>query len=243
MYGTMNSPPPKPPKGPGLLAGKNKTILYAVVALVIIAVIGMVVYPMLNKGGTAEPGTTPTLPVTTVPIHIGTVVIPVTTAQSIPATGTYVHVGYLGGFKGSYGMPDAMTIVPGNSGDRMWEVELANGTVNATFEKLDGSTHELLVEIFRNGALLSQGRTTIGHGSVALSVNVTTGEALAPVTSGGSTTTPAAQNQTAPAATTATSAVTATPAVNGTTVIATTAVTNVATAATTAAVNTTATTP
>jgi hypothetical protein len=239
----MSSPPPKPPKGPGFLAGNKKTILYAVIAIVIIAVVGMVVYPMLSNGGTGQAAPTPTPPVTTIPIHIGTVVIPETTAPSIPATGVFVHVDYLGGYKGSYGMPDAMTIVPGNSGDRVWEVELANGTVNATFEKLDGSTHELLVEIFKDGATLSRGSTTIGHGSVALSVNVTTGVASAPVTSGGGTVTPAAQNQTAPAATSAASAVTATPVANSTTVVATTtSVTNVTTAATTAAVNTTTTT-
>ena len=102
-----------------------------------------------------------------------------------PRTGVYVHVNYLGGFKGNYGIPDTITNVPGNSGDRVWEVENAtNSTVQATFTKLDGSPHELLVEIYKDGKVLSSGTTTVGHGSVTLSVDMVTGIAAAPVTSG-----------------------------------------------------------
>ena len=192
----------------------------------------MFAYPMLTaKGQQGEPVSTPTPPVTTVPIHIGTVVVPVTTPPVVPATGVYVHVDYLGGFKGSYGMVDAMTTVPGNSGSRVWEVENANGTVQASFEKLDGSVHELLVEIFRDGAVITKGSTTIGHGSVTLAVNVTSGEVSAPITSGGgAVTTAASLNQTA----------TPTTAANNTTVQPTTAAnSSITTATTTASVNAT----
>jgi hypothetical protein len=230
-FGSMSSPPPKPPKGPGFLSGNKKTLIYAAIVLIIVAVGGLFAYPMLTAGGQqGEPVSTPTAPVTTIPIHIGTVVIPVTTPPVVPATGVYVHVDYLGGFKGSYGMPNALTTVPGNSGSRVWEVENANGTVQATFEKLDGSAHELLVEIFRDGAVITKGSTTIGHGSVALFVNLTSGEVSAPVTSGGGAVTTASLNQTATPAT----------AVNSTTVQPTTAATtSVTTVKTTAAVNTT----
>ena len=240
-FGGFSSPPPKPPKGSGLLGGKKKNVIIALIAMIIIIVAAVVIFPMVaTKGEEPTPSSTPTPPVTTVPIHIGTIVIPVTTSASIPATGVYVHVVYLGGFKGSYGMPpDAMTIVPGNSGERVWEVELANGTVNATFEKLDGSTHELLVEIFKNGVPLTSANTTIGHGSVALSVNVTSGEAAPPVTSGA-----APLSTAAPAATTAAVTTNTTAAAAATTVQTTTAaVTNTTTTVTTAAVNATATTP
>jgi hypothetical protein len=82
-------------------------------------------------------------------------------------------------------LQEAITTVPGNSGDRVWEVENATGTVKATFEKLDGSSHELLVEIYKDGRALTSGTTTVGHGSVALSVNTISEIAAAPVTSGG----------------------------------------------------------
>jgi hypothetical protein len=240
-FGSMSFPPPKPPKGPGFLAGNKKTLIYAAIVLIIVAVGGLFAYPMLTAGGQqGQPISTPTTPVTTVPIHIGTVVIPVTTPPVVPATGIYVHVDYLGGFKGSYGMLNAMTTVPGNSGSRVWEVENANGTIQATFEKLDGSAHELLVEIFRDGAVITKGSTTIGHGSVALSVNLTSGEVSAPVTSGGGTATTVPLNQTATPATAANSTATVTPAANSTTVQPTTAATTIVTTVkTTAAVNTT----
>jgi hypothetical protein len=121
---------------------------------------------------------------------------------------------YLGGFKGSYGLPESITTVPGNSGDRVWEVENASGTVQATFEKLDGSSHELLVEIYKDGRALTSGTTTVGHGSVTLSVNTISEIAAAPVTSGGST----PKTVTAPPVTTTTVSKTPTPAVNMTTV-------------------------
>jgi hypothetical protein len=101
---------------------------------------------------------------TVVPIEIKT--------SDIPIEGVYIHVNYLGGFKGIYGMPDLLTTVPGNSGDRVWEVEDAKGTVIAEFEKLDGSGHELLVEIYNNGILLSRDSTVIGHGSVKMSAEI-----------------------------------------------------------------------
>jgi hypothetical protein len=182
-------PPPKPPSGRSLMPGKQ-TILTAAVALVAILLIAagaLFVYPMLTSGGLTLPSgdnTTPSSGSSTV-LKTGTIVIKETPAPVIPLTGVYVHVNYLGGFKGSYGIPDMLTTEPGNSGDRIWEVENAtNSSVQATFEKLDGSGHPLLVEIYKNGKLLTSGTTTVGHGSVALSVDIVTGKAAAPVTSG-----------------------------------------------------------
>jgi hypothetical protein len=115
----------------------------------------------------------------------------------------------------------------------VWEVENAtNSTIQATFEKLDGSPHELLVEIYRNGKVLTSGTTTVGHGSVALSVNMVTGIAAAPVTSGGSSTTKTA---TAAAAATSPAVTTAVPAANTKTALITTVITTAAANVTTAA--------
>ena len=92
----------------------------------------------------------------------------------------------------------------------------SQGAAQATFEKLDGSAHELLVEIFRDGAVITKGSTTIGHGSVALFVNLTSGEVSAPVTSGDGAVTTTPLNQTATPATAVNSTATATPAANST---------------------------
>jgi len=221
------TPPPKPPRGRSFMPGKQTMLTAAavLVAILIVAAGALFVYPMLTSGGLTLPfgdgnttsGTTST---TSIAKLTGAPVVKETSSVAIPETGVYVHVNYLGGFKGSYGIPDAITTVPGNSGDRVWEVENAtNSTVQATFEKLDGSSHELLVEIYNNGKALSSGTTTVGHGSVALSVDMVTGVAAAPVTSGGTAkTTPAA------AVTTPAGVATTSPAGN-TTMVATTATT------------------
>jgi hypothetical protein len=221
----------------------NQTVITAAVVLVAILLVAagaLFVYPMLTSGGLTTPSgsgdVTPT-PTSSTIKPSGTIVVKETQAPEIPPTGIYVHVNYLGGFKGSYGIPDMITTVPGNSGDRVWEVENAtNSTVQATFEKLDGSSHELLIEIYKNGKALTSGSTTVGHGSVALSVDMVTGIAAAPVTSGSASKTTA---ETAAVATTAAVTTTAPAAANMTTVTTTATTTAMTTATTTIAVNTT----
>lgn len=234
---TDSSPPPKPPRDRSVLPGKGPilTAAVAVVAILLVAAGAIFIYPMLTSDGSTSPSgpadVTPTSTSSTTPSP-GTIVIRETQAPLIPATGVYVHINYLGGFKGIYGMPDMITTVPGNSGDRVWEVENAtNSTVQATFEKLDGSSHELLVEIYKNGKVLTSGTTTVGHGSVALSVDIPTEIAAAPVTSGTSST---AKNPTAAAVTTVAAVMTAAPAENATTLL-TPSSTTVASDTTTAA--------
>ena len=222
--------PPKPPRGPG--SGKKviKTVGVIAIVLIILAAVVLFVYPMLTggggsliPGGTGNPVTTaptPKLPVT--------MFVPSETTHVIPASGVFVHVNYLGGWTGTYGMPPDMLSIT-NSGDRVMEVELANGTVNASFMKQDGSAHLLLVEIYKDNTVLTKGTTTIGHGTVELSVNVTTGVALAPITSGGGAVTTApsttAVNTTAtaiPVVSVNTTTTTAVPASTVTTAVATT---------------------
>lgn len=230
--------PPKPPRRRSIMPGK-KTIFTAAAVLVVILIVAagaLFIYPMLTSGGLTIPSgsgddtSTPSSTSSTVKTS-GTIVIKQTVAPDIPGTGVYVHVNYLGGYKGSYGIPDTITTVPGNSGDRVWEVEnTTNSTVQATFEKLDGSAHELLVEIYRDGKVLTSGTTTVGHGSVALSVDMVTGIAAAPVTSGVGTA------KTAPAAAVTTPAPVETPSPAATTtMVTTTATTAVAENTTTAA--------
>jgi hypothetical protein len=215
----------------------KQTILTAAVALVVILLIAagaLFVYPILTSGGMTLPSgdnTTHSSGSSAI-LKTGTIVIKETPAPVIPLTGVYVHINYLGGFKGSYGIPDMLTTVPGNSGDRIWEVENAtNSSVQATFEKLDGSGHPLLVEIYKDGKLLTSGTTTVGHGSVTLSVDIVTGKATAPVTSGEGS---AAKTEGAVTAVPATGVETKAPAANTVTVTTTSVTTAVAANATTA---------
>jgi hypothetical protein len=183
LPGAPASPPPLPKRRGALPAKKLLLTIGCIVAVILlIAVLAVVVLPMLKPdGATSSTGSTTLKPSTSfVAIE--------TTAPVIPATGVWVHVDYLGGWKGTYGQTGAIVTIPGNSGNRIMEVENANGTVQATFEKLDGSSHDLLVEIYKNGTALTRGITSVGHGSVALSVDTITGEAATPITSGNATT-------------------------------------------------------
>jgi hypothetical protein len=185
--------PPLPQKRKGISGfkpGKGVTMgLGAILIIFLVIIIGAYfIYPMVIGGGShVVPGPTQTV-VTPTPAVRPTatqVLIPEKTPQPVPATGIYVHVAYLGGWKGSYGIPSALQSVI-NSGDRFYEVENATSTVNATIEKLDGSTrHPLTVEIYKDGKVLTKGETTAGYGKVAVSVNVATGVAQGPLTSTG----------------------------------------------------------
>jgi len=169
--------------------GKQATpVIIMIIIIIAVVLAGIFLYPMISNGGEKTPGnsTAPTTaPVT--PKPSGTIIPPTEKPVAIvPTEGISVHINYLGGWKGSYGMPSALQMVT-SSGDRFYLVENATGTVQASIEKLDGSTKQvLIVEIFRNGKLLTQGNTSVGFGKVTLSVDTTTGVATAPQISTGS---------------------------------------------------------
>ena len=184
------SPSPQKPRGARRLPGKKVFMAIGVIILLIlIAVAGVVfVYPMISGSGPSIPGPATGVPVTSppptttsTPTPSGTIVIPAATAAPVvPTTGVYAHISYIGGWKGTYGMPAALQTVE-NSGDRFFEIENAAGPVEVTIEKMDGSTrHELVVEIYRNGGLLTSGKTSDGFGKVTVSADATTGVTQAP---------------------------------------------------------------
>ncbi|MDP2796453.1 MAG: hypothetical protein Q8N94_02950 [Methanoregula sp.] len=199
---TAASPPPKKPRRAIRMPGKKVFMAIGVIILlIVIAVAGVVfVYPMISGSGTPIPGSATGVPATTstpvttsTPASSGTIVIPVeTTAPGVPATGVYAHISYIGSWKGTYGMPSDLQKME-LSGDHFYEIVNATGPVQATFEKLDGSTrHELVVEIYRNGGLLTTGKTSEGYGKVTVSADATTGVAQVPQIGVGTLTTTAA---------------------------------------------------
>jgi hypothetical protein len=192
-------PPPSRNPRSGIKPGK-RTVYAGIVIFLIIAVIlgGFFIYPLISKGGQIPSATSTsptTLPVTQIPSG-NIVTLKVTPVITVPPEGIYVHIRYIGGWKGSYGIPsDLLTIT--NSGDRYYPVENATGIVQASFGKLDSSTKQtLLVEILRNGQVLTSGNTTAGFGTVTLSVDTVTGVAKAPELSTGGVTTTVTKIQT-----------------------------------------------
>jgi hypothetical protein len=88
---------------------------------------------------------------------------------TVPGKGVFVKVSYLGSFSGKYGMEGAM-VTATDSGERIYTIENANGTISATFKKTDPSTkpHELTVEIWKDGKVLKFDKNTSAHGEVSV---------------------------------------------------------------------------
>jgi hypothetical protein len=165
-------------------------VISVLIVLVAVGAGAIFLLPMLNSGGPGaaegSSGATVTTVATTSPVGpTPTLVIAATTTQPVPPTGVQVHVNYIGGYKGTYGMPANLQTVQ-SSGDRYFEIVNATGSIRASFQKLDSSTtHALTVEIYKNGKLLTQGSVSTSYGTVTLSADATTGVAQPAQTGGG----------------------------------------------------------
>lgn len=191
---------PKKSRMPG-----KKTIMIGVAIIVVIAIIAAVVVvglPMLSSvlpsgeggsssggslfGGSSDSSSSAVFTNT----GVESITVKETTAVSVPATGVWVKISYLGSYKGTYGMPSDLQTAE-DSGDKLFEVVNGTGTIKATIEKKDSSTkHDLVVGIYKNGKLLKSGETSVAYGKVAISAD--TGASAAAAASG----TPASGNAT-----------------------------------------------
>jgi hypothetical protein len=92
--------------------------------------------------------------------------------ETVPGTGAFVRVSYIGGFAGTYGINGEMVMVR-NSGDRVLPLNATTGAVSATFHKEDGSTrHEIVVEIYKDGKALKFARNSSAFGEVSVNAQV-----------------------------------------------------------------------
>jgi len=141
-----------------------------VLLLVVLSLVGIVVL----SGCVGQQSTPPTTTVSTVsstqPAQVSsTQTVKPTVQVTIPVTGVFVKVSYLGSFNGTYGMNGAMQQVK-NSGDRVYEVTNATGSVAAIFYKQDESTtHDITVELWKNKVLLTSAKNSTPFGKVSIS--------------------------------------------------------------------------
>jgi hypothetical protein len=141
------------------------------VLLLVLSLVGIVFLSGCVGQPSTPPGTTvTTVPGTQVPTSqvSGTLTFKPTVQVTIPVTGVFVKVSYLGSFNGTYGMAGAMQQVI-SSGERVYEITNATGSVSATFFKQDDSTtHEIAVELWKNGALLTSQKNSTSFGKVSI---------------------------------------------------------------------------
>ena len=92
--------------------------------------------------------------------------------ETVPGTGAFVKVSYIGGFAGIYGINGEMVTVR-NSGERVLPLNATTGAVSATFHKEDGSTrHEIVVEIYKDGKALKFAKNSSAFGEVSVNYQI-----------------------------------------------------------------------
>lgn len=91
----------------------------------------------------------------------------------IPTSGVWVKVTYSGNFSGSFGTPGVLKFVEGG-GDHIYPISTIDGPVVVTIQKSDGSSAELAVDVYKDGALRRHGATTSPSGIVEIQASVKT---------------------------------------------------------------------
>jgi hypothetical protein len=153
---------------------KPWVIIAAVVGIIAVVIIALVFFmgggPSAPAGSSAQTQVSATNPSVqqTTGVGVAPSVIKTVAAVTVPGEGVYVRVNYLGGFAGTYGMEGNMTTTR-NSGDRVFVVENATGTVSATFHKEDASTrHEIVVEIYKDGRVQKAAKNSSSYGEASV---------------------------------------------------------------------------
>lgn len=165
--------------------------IIVVVLLVVLAAGALFVYPMISSslssigqsstGGSSEGesqsgesqsgGSSAPSSISLTNQGVTSITVKETTAPTVPVSGVWIMIDYIGGYKGSYGMSSDLQKVE-SSGSRLFEVVNATGTVQAAIEKKDSSTkHELTVSIYKDGKLLKSGATKESYGKVSISAD------------------------------------------------------------------------
>jgi hypothetical protein len=157
---------------------KPWVIIAAVVGIIAVVIIALVFFmgggssvPAGSSGQTQVTSTSPSVQ-QTAGVGAAPSVIKTPAVVTVPEKGVYVRVSYLGGFVGTYGMEGNMTNMR-NSGDRVFVVENATGTVSATFHKEDTSTrHEIVVEIYKDGKVQKAAKNSSSYGEASVTWTV-----------------------------------------------------------------------
>jgi len=152
---------------------KPWVIIAAAIGIIAVVIIALAFFMSGGLGGAAKTstpagsssGNTPTAQQTIV-FGVAPSVIITQAPVVVPAEGVFVKVSYLGSFSGRYGMADDLQAVR-NSGNRVFGIENATGTILADFTKEDDSSrHDLTVEIWKDGKTLKTASNSSGFGEV-----------------------------------------------------------------------------
>ena len=95
-------------------------------------------------------------------------------AARIPPTGVWVRVFYPGNFLGSISANGQMMAV-NSTGDQFYQFPIANGLIDGSIEKQDGPVKNLIIEVYKDGALVSRSYTSTPQGVAKMHTKVSGG--------------------------------------------------------------------
>jgi hypothetical protein len=123
-------------------------------------------------GTVSIPATITTAPQLT-PIIISMVTTPPAAASTVdvPSTGVWVKVTYSGSFTGAVGTPGSLRDVV-DAGTHVYQISTSDGPVVVTIQKVDGSSAELAVDVYKNGDLMKHSSTTTPKGIVEIQASI-----------------------------------------------------------------------
>jgi hypothetical protein len=90
---------------------------------------------------------------------------------SVPPTGVWVRVFYPGNFFGSLRANGQQKNV-NSTGDQFYQFPIAGGMIDGSIEKQDGSVENLIIEVYKDGARISQSYTSTPLGVVEIHTKV-----------------------------------------------------------------------
>ena len=164
---------------------KSHYIKIGTVILAIVVIIGVIlVVGQFTKGKSTSPQApvTPALttqatlaPTQTPQVSPIITVSPVSTTPPpqylIPKTGVWVRLQYPRNYVGYIGSQGLYKQV-NSTGEQYLQLPIATGMIDGSIEKQDGSTDNLIVEIYKDGALISQKSTSTPQGALDIHVSV-----------------------------------------------------------------------
>jgi hypothetical protein len=179
---TKPEPVVEPPK-------KSRFIKIGAVILVILVIIFVIVAAgQFSKGKTATPQTSPTLVTVTTattplftPTAVTTQILPTTAVSPAPiatpkyliqnTNGIWMRIQYPGRYIGYVGSGGLNTEV-NTTGEWLHQLPIASGMIEGTIEKQDGSTDDLIIEVYKDGALISSQNTRTPEGVLYIRTSV-----------------------------------------------------------------------
>ncbi|MGB7789040.1 hypothetical protein [Methanoregula sp.] len=91
--------------------------------------------------------------------------------HEIPATGVWVRVAYPGNFTGTISANGIGQDV-NSSGDQFYQLSMATGTIDGFIEKGDGSGENMIVQVYKDGTLVTYDNTSAPLGTVEIHTTV-----------------------------------------------------------------------